>query len=154
MAINLDRQVLRDELDTDPMGFGYASMTGAEAAEALNAPRPQGTRQAQVDYGEVLDRAAQSDSVRAALGRIFASAETSAKQFVERMRYVGSMETAEGTGGYAILTALVIDGVLTQQEAEAFVAWGEEAVPEKSRAQDLWGNVTITETDIAEARAL
>lgn len=152
MARNLDRQVIRDELDGDPEALGYVGMTDAEVASAMNQQHVVGTEQVAVSYAEALDRAPKA--------KLFAIEQANrqgtnenALLLMEMLRYGGGIETAEGTRGRDIIEGLVDDELLTVQEAAVFIGWGEREI-RRSRAEELWGGVVITTEDIAEARAL
>ena len=152
MARNLDRQAIRDELDADPEGLGYAGMTDAEAAEALNEQRVVGTEQVAVSYAEALERAPKAKLLAIEQANRQGTSDN-ALLMMEMMRYGGRIETAEDTRGRDIIEGLVADGLLTAQEATVFIVWGEREI-RRSRAEEVWGGVVITAEDIAEARAL
>jgi len=152
MALNLDRQALREELDADPEGLGYASMTDEEVAAALNKQRAVGTEEGTVTYTEVLERAPKAKLLSIEKANRDGSS-ANAVLFMELLRYGGGVATGKDTRGRDVIEGLVSDGLLSAAEAAAFVGWGVQEVT-RSRARELWGDTVITAEDVAEARAL
>lgn len=132
--MGMDYALLREELDTDPLGRGYSSLSDQDAAASLNAPNRAAIRETFVSHRTLLARLdpAVAAGILDALEAAAASIPT-----VKWVMFSIKGETGIDLGHdntRAQVDALVAGSVLSTEEGAALKALAERTV---SRAAEL-----------------
>lgn len=148
-------QVLRDELESDPLGRGYQSMQDSEVADSLNAVDRAGKQV--VPASEVrryvllnglwprIQAVASASANPVHQGTAITILQTLAPNSFDVIR-MDDPDIANAVAG--MLTTMVEAGAMTTQNRDDMVAMGNATV---SRATEL-GLSVVHHLDVAEAR--
>ena len=147
----MDYQILRAELENDPLGIGYAAMTDDEAAAALTAPALPARRH--VPVGDVM-----AVAYRTGVYTRLIAAQRSPQTPVELYAVIASLLDLKDArfdainldepASRAMFATLGQAGLLSVQEAAAFDALASAVV---SRAEQL-GLSGVSVADVHNAR--
>jgi hypothetical protein len=164
MASMTDFERIREEIEKDPNGVGYAAAEGdaERLAALLNAPREVGGTVGSLSAEEV-HNALSADSIarlEMASAAYAAAISASAKEAAERaaegvalrslLANFGRLELGDGTAGRARLEAAVKAGHVTEAERDGLVAMASTSIVQSPVATWGWAHeVTADEVDRA-----
>jgi hypothetical protein len=151
----MDIAILANELATDALGVGYASMSDAEAADALNTPNRAGKKAVPASdvrmfvllngLWPAIQAVAAGSSDALHKGTAITILQTLGAGSFDSIR----MNRPEIAAGVAqMLTTMVEAGAITEAHRDAMVAMGDATI---SRAEEL-GLGAVHHLNVAEAR--
>lgn len=150
-----DIDILRAELEADPLGVGYPNMADSEAADALNAPTRPGKKEVQANEVRMyvllhglwpaIENVASTSTNPLHKGTAVTILQTLGAGSFDTIR-MNNAAIAEGVS--SMLQTMVEAGAMTAEHRVAMIAMGDAQV---SRAQEL-GLGTVHHLMVAEAR--